>query len=110
MTTILAVESVVSQAAVWIDVRAPAEYETGHLPGAYNIDFEQINTRISEITKDRDTQIFVYCRSGRRSDLAKTMLEELGFLNVVNAGGIEAVLRHAAVQAITGPDCTNHKC
>ena len=105
-----AYENAVEQTSVWIDVRTPAEYETGHLPGAHNIDFDQIATRITEIAKAKDVPIIVYCRSGRRSALAKETLEQLGYLNVVNAGGIDEVLRKNNVQAVTGPDCVTGKC
>lgn len=103
-------EPAASQNPVWIDVRTPAEYETGHLPGAHNIDFDQIATQITEIAKAKETPIIVYCRSGRRSALAKQTLEQLGYLNVVNAGGIDEVLRKNNVQAVTGPDCITGEC
>ncbi len=110
VTTNPAREPAASQTPVWIDVRTPAEYESGHLPGAHNIDFDQIATRITEIAKTKDAPIIVYCRSGRRSALAKETLEQLGYLNVVNAGGIDEVLRKNNVQAATGPDCVNGEC
>ena len=88
---------------IWIDVRTPTEYENGHLPGAHNINFARIGVRIAEITTDTNALVMLYCRSGRRSGLAKQTLEQLGYLNVVNGGGLDDVLRQAQVQAVTGP-------
>ena len=94
----------------WIDVRTPAEYETGHLPGSRNINFDRIGAGIVEITGSRDAPIILYCRSGRRSGLAKQALEQLGYTNVINAGGIEDVLRRADIDPATGPDCAAREC
>ncbi|MDO9590965.1 MAG: rhodanese-like domain-containing protein, partial [Microcella sp.] len=50
-----------------IDVRTPAEFASGHLEGAINIDVQSadFDSRISEL--DADGTYFVYCRSGNRS-------------------------------------------
>lgn len=98
------------QTPLVIDVRTPAEYETGHLPGARNINFDQIGGRIGDITRDKDEPIFLYCKSGRRSGLAKQTLEQLGYSNVVNAGGIRDVLRRTKLEPETGPDCIQREC
>ena len=91
-------------ATIWIDVRTANEYETGHLPGARNINFDQIGARIAEITTDRNTPIALYCRSGRRAGFARQSLEKLGFSNVVNAGGINDVLRRAQLEPAVGAE------
>jgi phage shock protein E len=71
-----------------IDVRTTAEWDTGHLVDAKHIEWQDISARISDITTDKDETIYVYCRSGGRSEKAKTILDELGYINVINAGGI----------------------
>ena len=71
-----------------IDVRTTAEWDTGHLVDAKHIECQDIGARISDITTDKDETIYVYCRSGGRSEKAKTILDELGYINVINAGGI----------------------
>ncbi len=48
------------------------------------------------MTTDKDAEIYVYCRSGRRSGIAKAALDEAGFTRVVNAGGLEDALKKAA--------------
>ena len=88
---------------IWIDVRSAAEYETGHLSGAHNINFDRIATHIAEITTDKNALLVLYCKSGRRSGLAKQTLDQLGYVNVVNGGGINDVLRQAKQQAVIGP-------
>ncbi len=71
-----------------IDVRTPAEWNTGHLDEAKHIEWQEISARISDLTADKDETIYVYCRSGGRSGKAKTILDDLGYSNVINAGGV----------------------
>lgn len=85
-----------ANAAIWIDVRSAEEFNAGHLAGAVNIPHEQIAARIAEVTQDKDAEIFLYCRSGRRSGLALEALQGIGFSKVVNAGGYEALKEKAA--------------
>ena len=77
---------------VWIDVRTPAEYASGHINGAINIEFQDIGHRIKQVTDDRSTEIRLYCRSGRRSGVARETLLKLGYDNVRNEGGYAAAL------------------
>ena len=76
----------------WIDVRTPAEFASGHVEGAANIEFQLISEQIATITNNVDAEIHLYCRSGRRSGVAKQTLEDLGFRNVTNEGGIAHAL------------------
>ena len=85
--------------AYWIDVRTAEEYAAGHVGEAVNIPYEEIGDRISEVTHDKDALIYVYCRSGRRSGIAKAALDEAGFSRVVNAGGLEDALKKAGQTA-----------
>lgn len=82
-----------------IDVREPAEFATGHLPGAINIprgvlEFEiEAHPAIGCVTDtalaDRQRPVVVYCRSGGRAALAAQSLLQLGFTDVRSiAGGI----------------------
>ena len=82
----------------WIDVREADEYAGGHHPDAVNIPYESIAQRITEVTSDKNADIRVYCRSGRRSGVAKQTLEGLGFSKVVNEGGAEEVLSKIAAE------------
>jgi len=85
--------------ASWVDVRSAEEYASGHVSSAVNIPYTEILTRIGEVTEDKDALIYVYCRSGRRSGIAKEALEEAGFSNVVNLGGLEDAQSAAAEKA-----------
>ncbi len=69
-----------------IDVRTAYEFNSGHFQGAINIPYDKIAEKIEEVTKDKNKKIILYCRSSRRSGIAKTTLEKLGYLNVENAG------------------------
>ena len=60
-----------------IDVRSAEEYAAGHVPGAVNIPYDQVASRLAEIPKDKD--VVLYCRSGRRSGLAAETLEANGY-------------------------------
>ncbi len=90
--------------AIIIDVRTPAEHQGGHLQGDHNIPVDDVNARMAEILAmaggKKDARVVVYCASGRRSGLAKTMLEAAGFTNVENAGGFSALrVAHPGVVA-----------
>ena len=71
-----------------IDVRTPVEWETGHLVGAELIEWQEIGEKIANLTTHKDEIIYVYCRSGNRSGKAKEILDQLGYSNVLNAGGV----------------------
>jgi phage shock protein E len=85
-------DAIAGGAAV-IDVRTDSEFQEGHLPGAINIPYDQITSRLAELPSDRSQPIVLYCRSGRRSGIALDSLEELGFTNAINAGGYESMMR-----------------
>ncbi len=69
-----------------VDVRTESEYNGGFIPTAVNIPYDVLTDKLP--TEDRDALIIVYCKSGRRSGTAETMLTELGFTNVFDFGGI----------------------
>ena len=71
-----------------LDVRRPEEYEAGHVKGAILLPDYEINDKAESVLKDKNQQIFVYCRSGRRSKLAAKNLVKLGYTNIVEFGGI----------------------
>lgn len=72
---------------VFIDVRTPEEYAEGHIEGAVLIPVQELAERINEVPKDK--QVYLYCRSGRRSADAAGMLAKAGYTNIENVlGGI----------------------
>jgi phage shock protein E len=64
-----------------VDVRTPAEFNTGHVPGAVNIPYDQMAQRHAELGPP-STPVLVYCRSGHRSGLAIAVLREKGFTDI----------------------------
>jgi len=81
------VKEKISGGAFVVDVRTPAEYQSGHYPGALNIPVDQLEKRLDEFGQ-KDKSIIVYCASGGRSGSAKSYLESIGFTDVTNAGGL----------------------
>lgn len=75
--------------AVLIDVRTSQEFAAGALPGARHIPHFRIAEGIAAVAPDKDTPIVLYCRSGRRSSLAQDRLLEMGYRQVINAGGYQ---------------------
>lgn len=75
--------------AVLIDVRTEEEYLMGHIPGSQNIPLQSIDS-VEEVAENKDTAMYVYCRSGARSRQAVALLEQMGYTNTVNIGGIIA--------------------
>ena len=71
-----------------IDVREPSEFATGYIFGAQLIPLNTIESTIENIILEKDTKIFVYCRSGNRSAQAAQILADLGYTNVFDIGGI----------------------
>ena len=65
-----------------IDVRSEEEYQTGHIEGAVCIPNEVISDQIERLLSDKEQEILVYCRSGRRSSQAVDKLLDLGYTNV----------------------------
>lgn len=74
--------------AVWIDVRTAEEYAEHHIDGEINIPHQQIAEQIGQHVTDKNAEIRLYCRSGKRAGIAKKALEEAGYTHVINAGGI----------------------
>ena len=77
--------------AVLLDVRTAGEYSEGHVDGAINIDVNQIdflNKAMAALPKDK--KIAIYCRSGRRSANAASLLAAEGYQCINLKGGIMA--------------------
>jgi len=75
--------------AYLVDVRKPAEFSAGSVPGAVNIPLNEINARKEEF-RDKKNIVF-FCKTGTRSGQAKMILDHNGFENVVNGGSVKKV-------------------
>ncbi|MGF1900375.1 rhodanese-like domain-containing protein [Aliivibrio sifiae] len=80
----------VDHGALLIDVRTPNEFNQGHVKGAANLPLNTVNTAFADI--DKNTPIVVYCRSGNRSGQAMSYLQQEGFTQVHNGGGLGEML------------------
>ena len=67
---------------LFLDVRTPSEFQSGHVPGAKNIPVQALAEHLAEVPKDK--KVFVYCESGVRSTRATQMLVDAGFTNIIN--------------------------
>ena len=74
-----------------LDVRTPAEYADGHLPGAVNINVEDPAFPDAVAALDANADYAVYCRSGNRSRVAVEYMTSAGVTHTVGLdGGIGA--------------------
>lgn len=74
-----------------IDVRTPAEFETSHIPGAYNVPLQQLPEHRVELAAHLDESVVLVCQSGTRAREAEQRLTEAGMGNVhVLEGGMAA--------------------
>ncbi len=95
-TTVLAAESFLSTykstpSAVLLDVRTKDEFDSGHIDGARNIDFQSPSFVQELATLDTTKPYFVYCRSGNRSGQATALMQKNGFATITELqGGLSA--------------------
>lgn len=87
---------------VILDVRTPKEYNTEHIPQALNIDVLNPNFKTEVAKLNRDDSYKVYCRSGKRSAQAISIMKDLGFKKTENLGGLEdakkVLLNHTPIK------------
>lgn len=79
-------EIIQDKSVIIIDVRTAEEYKTGHVEGAINIPYDEIEKKVNY---DKEQAIAVYCRTGVRSSEAAKTLEKMGYTKIYDLGGIE---------------------
>ncbi|BAV05469.1 Rhodanese-related sulfurtransferase [Filimonas lacunae] len=72
----------IQEGALLVDVRTAGEYNAGHVKDSVNIPLDHLETELSALTHQKN--IIVFCQSGGRSRMAKKLLEQYGFSNVVD--------------------------
>ena len=77
------------QDAKLLDVRTPAEYMLGHIPGSVNLPLHNLD-EIEYLIDNKERPLYLYCQSGARSQQAAMQLADMGYRNVYNIGGIAA--------------------
>lgn len=74
-----------------IDVRTPGEFETVHIPGAYNVPLDLLREHRDEFLAHFDESVVLVCRSGQRATDAEGTLRDAGLFNVhILEGGMNA--------------------
>ena len=74
---------------VLLDVRTQEEYNAGYIAGAILLPYDEIKAKATIVLPDKEKEIVLYCRSGRRSAIAKKSLLDLGYQKVVDFGGVK---------------------
>ena len=65
-----------------LDVRTPAEFETAHIRGSYNIPLGILQEHRNELAAALDNEVVLVCRSGQRSEQAGDALAQAGLANL----------------------------
>lgn len=83
-----------NKSVIVLDVRTPAEFETGHIQNAVNIDINSDDFAQRVALLDRDTTYVIHCAANvenGRTDKSITVMNELGFTDLLDLeGGIIA--------------------
>jgi phage shock protein E len=72
---------------VVLDVRTPVEFAAGHVPGAKNISHDELPAKLAELAAHKDQEVVLYCRSGRRTQIAEGTLRSAGFTRLLHLEG-----------------------
>jgi rhodanese-related sulfurtransferase len=83
--------SLVAGGAQVVDVRTSQEYDAGHLSGAVNVDVQAADFPERVGGLDKSATYVLYCRTGGRAGAAADMMLDMGFTDVVNAGGFDTL-------------------
>lgn len=82
-------EQAIRRADVLIDVRETEEFSAGHLPGAIHVSRGLLEFKLSgtPALTARDLKVVLYCKTSGRAALAASVMQEMGYLDVVSIGG-----------------------
>lgn len=72
---------------VLLDVRTEDEFAQGHIPNAVNISHTTLQSKLNDLSDAKDKQVIIYCRSGRRAEVARQILEANGFTHLDHLTG-----------------------
>lgn len=71
-----------------VDVRTANEFKNGHIKNAVNIDFFNASGFKQAFLKmDKEKPVYLYCRSGARSQKAARRLVDMGFSEIYDLKG-----------------------
>jgi rhodanese-related sulfurtransferase len=78
--------------AFLVDVRTPGEFAEAKIKGSVNIPLDALTRQLVQFKGKK--HIIVFCRSGNRSSMAKSILEQYGFKNVTDGGSFQNVKQY----------------
>ncbi|HEX6417832.1 MAG TPA: rhodanese-like domain-containing protein [Acidimicrobiales bacterium] len=74
-----------------LDVRTPAEFESAHIPGAYNVPLDTLAEHAAELERHLSEPVMLVCKSGTRAGQACDKLAATGMANLhILDGGMQA--------------------
>lgn len=77
--------------AVVVDVCEPDEFATGHVVGAKNVPFSELEKKLTAVVKNKGVPLIIVCQSGARSGRAVALAKTLGYAQAQSlAGGLAA--------------------
>jgi len=77
-----------SKKFIIVDVRTAKEYYDGHVENAVLMPMQEMDTMAEKIQPNKKQTIFLYCRTGRRSNIVAQKLIESGYKSVYDIGGV----------------------
>ena len=84
-----------------IDVRTPEEFDSGHLAGALNINWESAEFMQAVDVLDKSANYVLYASSGNRAEQALDMMASMGFTNVQNIGSVDEAAATTGLAVVT---------
>lgn len=81
-----AIEQALAKGALLLDVRSQERYAEGHLALSQNLPLENLGQ--ADLPADKSTPIYVHCALGIKSKEAKQILEQQGYQEVIDLGGL----------------------
>ena len=75
-----------NQGGLLIDVRPAAEFKSGHLPNAINLQLNELDSSVPQLAQRKDQILLLHCKTGLRSELAAQRLKRQGYANAFNLG------------------------
>jgi rhodanese-related sulfurtransferase len=86
-----AVQLINRSKAVVVDVCEPDEFATGHVVGAKNVPFSELEKKLTTAVKNKGVPVILVCQSGARSGRAVALAKTLGYDQAQSlAGGLAA--------------------
>jgi rhodanese-related sulfurtransferase len=82
-----AVQLINREKAVVVDVSEEAEFAAGHVVGAKNVPFGQLDTKLPAVVKNKGVPLLLVCPTGARANRAVAAAKKLGYENAQAVGG-----------------------